>query len=327
MKPLTIPLLRAIADGRFHSGAALAARFGMSRAAVWHAVEDAETLGVRIFRVRGRGYQLAEPLEFIDAAAVLRELAADARGLLAIEVLDTVDSTNNYLLSQAHDEAAHGRVVIAEMQTAGRGRRGRAWHTPLGGALTFSLLWRFQQGAGALGGLSLAVGLAVAQACEALGLEGVQLKWPNDVVHGGRKLAGILIEVQGEMQGPSVAVIGIGVNYRLTPAVLEKIDQAATDIVSVARVPPTRHRLLVELLRGLTRDLHVFETSGFAPLIAAWEARHSMQRKPVRLLLPDGSAVAGVVEGVAADGSLALATSAGARRFSVGEISLRAPGG
>ena len=220
MKPLTIPLLRAIADGNFHSGAVLAERFKVSRAAIWHAVEDAETLGVRVFRVRGRGYRLAEPLEFIDANVVLHQLGADAKGL-HLEVLDAVASTNSYLLTHAGDPAAHGQVAIAEMQIAGRGRRGRAWHTPFAGALTFSILWRFQQGVAALGGLSLAAGLAVAQACEALGIQGIQLKWPNDVMHGGRKLAGILIEVQGEMQGPSVAVIGVGLNYRFTPAVLE----------------------------------------------------------------------------------------------------------
>ena len=324
MKPLTIPLLRAIADGSFHSGAVLAECFGVSRAAIWHTVEDAETLGVRVFRVRGRGYRLAEPLEFIDADAVLQLLGADAKGL-RLEVLDAVASTNSYLLARAEDPAAHGNVAIAEMQMAGRGRRGRAWHTPLAGALTFSLLWRFQQGVAALGGLSLAAGLAVAQACEAVGIQGIQLKWPNDVMHGGRKLAGILIEVQGEMQGPSVAVIGVGLNYRFTPAVLEKIDQATADIVSIAAEPPSRNELFAELLRRLALDLHLFETRGFTPLIADWETRHCYQRKPVRLTLPDGSTINGVAEGVAADGSLALATSAGQRRFSVGEVSLRTP--
>jgi BirA family biotin operon repressor/biotin-[acetyl-CoA-carboxylase] ligase len=324
MKPLTVPLLRAIADGRFHSGALLAKRFGVSRAGIWHAVEDAETAGVQVFRVRGRGYRLADPLEFIDAAAVLQQLGPDGKGL-RLEVLDAVESTNSYLFARAQDPAAHGQVVIAEMQTAGRGRRGRAWHTPLAGALTFSLLWRFQQGVAALGGLSLAVGLAVAQGCEALAIEGIQLKWPNDVMHGGRKLAGILIEVQGEMQGPSVAVIGVGLNYRLTAAVLENIDQGTADIAAITALLPSRNQLFAEVLRRLAVDLRLFETRGFTPLIADWEKRHCFQHKPVRLTFPDGSGVSGVAEGVAADGSITLATSAGRRRFSVGEISLRAP--
>jgi BirA family biotin operon repressor/biotin-[acetyl-CoA-carboxylase] ligase len=301
----------------------LARSLGVSRATVWQALSDTTALGLRLFRVRGRGYQLGSPIDLLDRETIMASLGKTS--LFQLEVLDSVESTNSLLLKRAAQDAAHGTCIVAELQTRGRGRQGRAWYTGIAGALTYSVLWRFKCGIAGLSGLSLAVGLAVAQACEALGVAGVKLKWPNDVIHNGRKLAGVLIEVQGEMLGPSVAVIGVGVNHQLTPTVLAEIDQAVVDLAGIADQLPPRNAVLAELLRSLEDTLARFEAGGFAPLVGDWESRHAYQMKPVRLALPDGTTIRGVAEGVTSDGALKIRTSTGAMQFNVGEVSLRGP--
>ncbi|MES2356202.1 MAG: biotin--[acetyl-CoA-carboxylase] ligase [Pseudomonadota bacterium] len=321
MKPLLVPLLRKLSDGHFHSGENLASALGVSRATVWQALSEAAEYGLQIFRVRGRGYQLISPIDLLDCEAVMASLGLDSP--FNLQILDSVNSTNSFLLQRAHEGAVHGDCVATELQTHGRGRLGRAWHTGLASALTFSVLWQFKCGIAGLSGLSLAVGLAVARGCEALSVTGVKLKWPNDVIHNGRKLAGILIEVQGEMLGPSTAVIGIGINHQLSSQVLAEIDQAVVDLAGIANPIPSRNVVLAELLRALNDVLTDFEAKGFSPLISDWEARHAYQTKLVQLMLPDRSVIRGVAEGVAADGALKIRTSTGPMQFSMGEISMR----
>jgi BirA family transcriptional regulator, biotin operon repressor / biotin---[acetyl-CoA-carboxylase] ligase len=227
------------------------------------------------------------------------------------------------MLKKAAQGARHGSCVIAEMQTAGRGRRGREWHANLGGSLTFSLLWRFNQGAGFLSGLSLAVGVALMRALSQAGIAGVGLKWPNDILHQHRKLAGILIELQGDMLGPSAAVIGIGLNLKLSDQILDRIDQAAVDVYSITRDMPERNLLLAYTLSHLADVLNEFEVGGFSCLRGEWLAHHAYHEKQVRLLLPDGSQHQGHLLDVADDGALLVRTATGKQRFTSGEISLR----
>ena len=125
-------------------------------------------------------------------------------------------------------------MLAAEWQTAGRGRRGKAWTAVAGGSLTFSLGWRYEQGAGFLAGLSLAVGVAVVKALEAEGLAGVELKWPNDLVHRHLKVGGILVELNGDALGPSTVVVGVGLNVRLPAEVRRNIEQPVSDLTTVA---------------------------------------------------------------------------------------------
>ena len=322
MNATTFAALRLLADGEFRSGQDIARRLGISRASVWNALHALDGAGVEIFKVRGRGYRLAEPLSLLDRAAVRRHLGAHAAHF-TLEVLDCTDSTNTLLMQRAGAGAPGGSVIAAEWQTHGRGRRGRAWHAALGAALTFSVLWRFQQGAGFLAGLSLAVSVAVARTLDALGVAGGMVKWPNDVLWRGCKLAGILIEMQGDMLGPSAAVIGIGLNCRLPDAVRAHIDQPVADLEQILGGKTDRNRLLALLLVELDRVLGQFARDGFAPLRDEWQRRHVYQRKAVRLKLPDGGSINGTVEGVAEDGALLLATRAGRRRFHGGDLSLQ----
>lgn len=322
MNSLTFAALRLLANGEFHSGEAMAQKLGVSRAGIWQALKGIEQGGLTLYKVRGRGYCLPERVEWLDRKAILAALAQDAKGF-SIEVLDWVDSTSTTLAQRAAAGAPSGSVVLAELQTHGRGRRGRPWQSGLGGALTFSLLWRFEQGASALGGLSLAVGLAVLRALNQMQVNGVQLKWPNDILFQYHKLGGILIELQGDALGPTSAVIGIGLNTKLSEVVKTHIDQAATDIYSVTGTVVDRNILLARMLVHLRRVLEDFQKHGFAPLKSEWTKHHAYHGKPVTVHLPAGGKRGGIVRGVADDGSLLLETSAGRQLLNVGELSLR----
>ncbi len=322
MKPLAFNTLRILADGDFHSGAALARASGMSRASVWNVVEEIEAAGIDVFRVRGRGYRLAQPLSMLDAARVTH-LLGDASPF-SVEIVDDIDSTNTALLERARANAPHASVVAAEAQHAGRGRMNRPWHAPVGGALAFSLLWRFAHGASALAGLSLAVGLAVVRVLESAGAVEAGLKWPNDVLWRERKIAGILIEMQGEALGPSAVVIGIGVNVRLSADTTARIDQPAADLETACECAVDRNALLAAVLTELNTVLLEFERAGFHPLREEWQRRHVHQALGVRVTLPGGMHESGVARGVDENGALLLETAQGLRKFHSGDVSLRA---
>lgn len=319
MSQLTFPILNLLADGQFHSGEALAQRFNVTRATIWNAIRHAENLGVEVFSVRGRGYKLPQAIELLDKKSVLNAIGAQG-AWFNLQILDEIVSTNTYLMQTKN--AAHATCVAAHIQTKGKGRRGRAWISQLGASLTFSLLWRFQCGAAALSGLSLAVGVAFIRALHGFGID-VKLKWPNDVLVNSKKLAGILIELQGDMEGPSTAVIGVGVNLNLPKNVLDSIDQPAIDLASISHNTINQSELLGVLLNHLADVLSSFETQGFIGLRDEWLGYHAYENKPVRMLLPNGTEVFGVVKGVADDGILLVETALATQRFSAGEISLR----
>ena len=325
MNNYTFPILKQLADGKFHSGEALAVHFGVTRATIWNAIKHAESLGIEVFSVRGRGYKLPQAIDFLDETKVLQAIG-EQRAWFNLQVLDKVESTNTFLMQQAAKGAAHVTCVAAHVQSKGRGRRGRTWVSGLGSSLTFSLLWRFNCGAAALSGLSLAVGVALIRALASFGVNNAQLKWPNDVLVSdengdNKKLAGILIDLQGDMDGPSAAVIGVGINLRLPENVLKNIDQPAIDLASLANID--QNMLLGALLKNLAQVLSDFEQHGFLGVRDEWMRYHAYQARPVRMLLPNGTDVQGVVKNVAEDGILLVETALGLQRFSAGEISLR----
>ena len=323
MNTLTFPILRLLADGKFHSGEILARHFNVSRATVWNALQEAEKLGIEIFSVRGRGYKLPQTLTLLDEQAILAAIG-EQRAWFKLEVHDHLDSTNSYLMKKASAGQTHATCVVAQLQTNGRGRRGRSWQAGLGIGLTFSLLWRFQCGASALSGLSLAVGVALMRALHSVGIVQAQLKWPNDVLIGQEKLAGILIELQGDMEGPSVAVIGVGINLNLPLSVKQRIDQPATDIASAAVKAINPNELLGIALKHLAEVLSNFEQHGFTYLRDEWIQHHAYHQQAVKMLHPDGRETLGTVVDVADNGNLWVQTVLGNQRFSSGEISLRA---
>lgn len=321
-RPLPFALLRLLADGEFHSGEAMARHLDVSRASVSNALREAEEFGLKLYRVRGRGYCLVDPPRWLDAAVITRHLGERGEFFHLI-LLDNATSSNTLLMRQMAHGAPSGTVLAVEFQSCGRGRMGRTWHSGLGNALTFSLLWRFDRGLAALSGLSLATGVALIRALRSFGVEDAQLKWPNDVLdEKGAKLAGVLIEAQGDVLGPSAVVIGIGLNITLPEHLSRQIDRPASALASTRRSAPDRNHLLAVILCELGDILRDFAAHGFPALRAEWENCHALQNCRVRLSLPDGSHVSGFARGVTIEGALKLETDGEIKLFHAGEISL-----
>lgn len=318
MSEFAFRVLRVLADGKFHSGEAIARELGCSRTLIWQTIHDIQTVfSLPVFSVRGQGYRLATPIDWLDVARIRQGLAADCAEIWTIAVADDVDSTNSQLLQRINTSGLHGLVLACERQTAGRGRHGKRWQARLGDCLMFSVLWRFERGLAQLAGLSLAVGQAMATVLRSLGVPAT-LKWPNDLLLNGKKLAGILIELSGEALGPASVVIGVGINLR-TPS---GINQAVTSIED-AGIRIDRNILLARLLNALHQALLCFDQYGFAAFSRDWMALSAHQDQPVRLHVPHGAPVDGVACGVADNGALLVKTFSGVEIFHVGEVSLR----
>ena len=305
------------------SGAALAQALGITRSAVWKRIEALREAGVDVQAETGRGYRLSRPLELLDAAALQAALSPAARDELAgLAVLFETDSTNAEALRQPAP-ARGTQAWLAERQSAGRGRRGRDWSTPLAAQVALSLSRRVDGGVAALQGLSLAVGVAAAEALHSLGFTDVGLKWPNDLLARGRKLGGILVEVRGDAAGPMQVVVGLGINVCMPPAAARAIDQPWCDLAGLAPAPVSRQAVCAALLDALLPMLASFERQGLAPWLEAWHRHDLLAGRPVRL--DEGARVfEGIALGVAADGALRLRTADGERLCHAGEASLRA---
>lgn len=311
-------LLRLGAGGL--SGDALAREAGITRAAVWKRIRALRAAGVEIEARPGRGYALARTPDLLDAQALRAALpAAVAASLASLEVAWSLDSTNSELLRRP-PPATGVAVLLAERQTAGRGRLGRAWASPLGAQVCLSLRRGFAGGLARLGGLSLVAGVAVAEALRGCGHAEVGLKWPNDLVADGRKLGGLLVEGGGEHGGPVHAVVGIGINVDLGPA--DGIDQPWTDLARLGGRVPSRNAVAIAVLDALLPALELFDEEGLAPFLDRYAALDVLAGHPVRVLDSRGD-FEGQALGLAADGALRVATSAGERRVHAGEVSVR----
>ncbi len=317
---MPFPVLKLLSPDEFRSGEAISGEMGISRASVHNRVAQARGLGVVIQAVRGKGYRLAERYSWLEPERLAVALAPSGYQVL---VHEQVDSTNSLLLNLAQEGQPHKSVLAAEWQAQGRGRRGRTWLAPLGSGLTFSLLWRFQRPLTALSGLSLAVGLALARGFRALGIEAVRLKWPNDILLDGRKLAGILIETHGDMLSAATAVIGIGVNVRWAMAATDAMDFQPIAMADVLGDHLDRNEVLVHLLSQLDTVLKAFDQTGFAPLAEEWQRLHIWQNRPVRVIGGGHIRMEGVALGVDEAGALRLDTANGIRLVHSGEVSLR----
>jgi BirA family biotin operon repressor/biotin-[acetyl-CoA-carboxylase] ligase len=317
--PRAWDILTQLADGDFHSGVGLAQHLQVSRATVFNDLLEIEAAGIIVQRIHGKGYRLPQPWQPLDERAVCGALAATAVRF-DVQILGQATSSNALLVQRAAQGAPSGMVLAVELQTAGRGRLGRTWHSGLGNALTFSLLWRFECGLNALSGLSLAVGLAIVRALQRLGVPGVGLKWPNDVLAKGAKLGGVLLEAQGDMMGPCAVVIGIGLNCSLPLHLEQRIAQEATALDQLMDKVPARNELLAALLQELAVLLDEFAQQGFAAMADDWQRHHARQDERITLNMPDGSKVQGMARGVNSRGELLLETVAGLQTYNSGEV-------
>lgn len=317
-------ILNALKDGKFHSGESLGELLGVSRTAVWKQLQKLEEIGLQVESVKGTGYRVANGIDLLvkdDITAHLRE--SNRNEPRSIELFQSLDSTNKYLQEQAEKSDCSGSVVLAERQTSGRGRRGKTWVSPFAANIYMSILWDFEQGAQALEGLSLAVGVAVRRALIEMGLEDVRLKWPNDIYIGNKKLGGILLEMIGDPAGHCSVVIGVGINVSMPASIAVNIDQPWTDCCSESDAPIARSRLAALLIDNIFDILNDFESLGFAGYRDEWQEADAFKGLQGTISTPRDS-VSGTVIGVDNSGAVQLKLMSGeVKSFIGGELSLR----
>lgn len=320
-------LLKLLADGKFHSGTELARELAISRSAIWKHLHALAELGVELTAVSGKGYKLPKPLQLLEQHRIAGYLDPQTLPLIGrLEIHDMLDSTNSYLQECAGLGGESGLICVAEYQSAGKGRRGRSWISPFGHNIYLSILWRYQDGPAAIAGLSLALGVAVVRALRQLGVEDVGLKWPNDIYWRQRKLAGILVEVSGETSGPCHAVIGLGLNFYLSPQQAENIDQPWVDLSSVLgdKAYGRRNELVALLLNHLLPVIASFENQGMENYIEAWRSYDCMLGKAVNIFIGQ-QCHEGTIAGIDDNGLLLLQDGEQRiRAFASGEVSFRA---
>ena len=322
----TVALIGLMADGEFHSGESLGKQLGISRAAVWKLLNGVAELGIDIHRTRGLGYRIKGGLSLLARSQIEGFSRLEGAPLFDdIVVLSATDSTNRYLLEKiaAREHSATHCVCLAEMQTAGRGRRGRVWQSPFARNIYLSLSWQFESGVLAMEGLSLAVGVAVAEALAELGCDGVALKWPNDLLVDNAKLGGVLVEIVGDASGQCHAVVGIGLNVSAPPEAMAAVDQPWVDLRAVVGSGlPGRSQIAGVLIRHVGQLLRHYEAQSFARYRERWEARNAYRDKKVTLATPSHS-VQGTMLGVSDAGALRLCVEGEEKHYVGGELSLR----
>lgn len=309
-------LLKLLADGEFHSGEKIGELLGVSRTSVNNYIKGLQEIGLDIYKVPGRGYQSAIPIELLNEKRI-QELSEHQ----LVKVEQILDSTNQWLLDKIpHIE--NGQTCIAEYQLAGRGRRGRTWVSPFASHLYFSYYWRFDAGIEKLSGLSLLVGIATVNALNKIGIEGVSLKWPNDIYYQGKKLAGILIELNAQANEACHTVIGIGINIRMPAEQAKLIDQPWIDLNSLSSDKVDRNLLSAALITELKSLLPEYEKEGLKPYLTKWLTLDCFLNKPVNVLLADNN-IAGICRGIDESGALLLEVDGKLESYIGGEVSLR----
>ena len=318
-------ILDILKDGEFHSGETLGEKVGCSRTAVWKHLQTLEAMGLLIETTKGTGYRIVGGVDLLDGQAITGALAVAAKPHLSnINIFQTIDSTNTYARQLAEKNSVSGLVILAEQQTGGRGRRGKSWVSPFAANIYLSIVWDFEQGAEALEGLSLAVGVAVRRALIAHGVQGVKLKWPNDIYVEQKKLGGILLEMIGDPAGHCSVVIGVGLNVSMPVSQASAIDQDWTDVATELQDKlPARNKLAAELISEILPLLGTFQEQGFAAYCDEWQAADAFYGQPAVISTPKQS-TAGIVKGVGINGALRLELDSGnIESFIGGELSLR----
>nr|WP_298726127.1 biotin--[acetyl-CoA-carboxylase] ligase [uncultured Steroidobacter sp.] len=322
-------LLAMLAEGSFYSGEQLAKKLKISRAGVWKLMNSLKALGVDIESVARQGYRLPRAVDLLDKDAIVASLPAATRSQLErADVLLTVDSTNRFVADLSPPQAGRFQLCTAEVQNAGRGRRGRSWVAPFGSGICMSLGWQFSEAPPTFSALSLAVGVAVVKAFQRLGIDGIGLKWPNDLQWQGRKLGGILIEMRGESAGPAQVIIGIGINVHMPAATrMQLAEREAALIADLHEImherTPTRNALIGAVATELLDMLRKFTSQGFEPFKDEWHELDTLANAPVKVISGSQTTL-GIARGVAADGTLLVDVDGELRKFVSGEVSLRA---
>ena len=326
--PLVARVFVSLSDGKFHSGEELARSLGVSRSAVWKAARVLREQGAVLHAVRNRGYRLVGTSEPLEASRIRERLPRELRERVQrLETLWSIASTNTALSERTGPPAGASEVLLAEHQTAGRGRRGRTWFAPPGGAICLSLSWTFREVPPDLGALGLVVGVCALRALKELGVRGAALKWPNDLLVGDRKLGGVLIDLRAESAGPASVVIGIGLNVVLGARLLERIAESGTPATDLKRagLPQgvSRNQVAAGVIGECLRGLVAFEGEGLKAFLEEWRQVDALRGRQVNVVAADGTA-RGVARGIDLRGALLVETREGVRRFVSGDVSVRA---
>ena len=297
----------------------------ISRTAISKRIRTLERrLGLDIYSVKGKGYKLSEAIELLDADKIRQFMTASAKQRLSgINVFTEIDSTNMYLARELDKGVIHGRAVLAEFQQSGKGRRGNSWVSSFASGVCLSIGWQFQATPASLNALSLATGAVVCRCLRRLGLQSAQLKWPNDIVCGGQKLGGILIETRSETGGASDVILGLGLNVRSTAKDKTAIDQPVTSINEIAEADISRNRLVAAILDEVSAMLDSYPHLGFASYLEEWRSYDALKGRRADIIFTNES-LNGVVGGITENGMLQMNVDGEERVFSSGEISLRA---
>ncbi|MCP5176620.1 MAG: bifunctional biotin--[acetyl-CoA-carboxylase] ligase/biotin operon repressor BirA [Moraxellaceae bacterium] len=316
-------LLTLLSDGKFHSGVDLAQHLNVSRTTIAKKIKDWQACGLDIDVVQGKGYRLQQPIEWLQQSQIWQHIPVNIQQKISLfELKQQVASTNDVVAEQLQTLKKSGIVCVAEMQSAGRGRRGRTWFSPPAGTFYGSVGWLFYQGFQVLEGLSLAVGVAVIKALQTQGVEGLSLKWPNDILWHGKKLGGVLIEVNAEMDGVCAVVVGVGVNLALPQAVKQQIEQEVVDIREIIGQTLNRQQVTAALISHIVSLLAAYAQVGFSAWQTQWQQYDALYGQEVEVL---GLAqpIVGIAKGIDKTGALIIQTNLGQQVISGGEVSLR----
>ncbi|MBQ4834503.1 bifunctional biotin--[acetyl-CoA-carboxylase] ligase/biotin operon repressor BirA [Pseudoalteromonas sp. MMG010] len=318
-----LAILAALNKGGFVSGQALGEQLGISRAAVNKHVKSLQEMGLDIFQVTGKGYSLNSAVGLLEHQQIMQCYQQLGAGKAQIELHPIVDSTNSELMRRIQSDTSleSGSVVVAEMQQAGRGRRGRVWQSPFGANLYYSYFWRLDDGLQAAMGVSIAVGLAVYDAIKALYQIDVALKWPNDIYINNKKLAGVLVELDGQPQGPCQIVMGIGINLNMPTHFSRHIDQPWTDL-SEHTTQLQKNKLVAYLTYHLEQRLSQYSETGLQQMYQQWNRLNAFAGECVELNTGHRS-WRGICEGIDQHGGIKIRSDGEVKSYYGGEISLR----
>lgn len=321
----TYQLLELLSDGEFHSGDTLSELLKLTRSEVWQTIQQLVHHGVPIETLMGKGHRIPHGLELLQKEVILKNLTEQTKNKLdELIMVEQIDSTNDYLLTQNKYYPNKNIACFAECQTKARGRQNKPWIAPYGTNIYFSLLWHFTKPSAQISGLALAVAITLTIALERYGIkEGLSVKWPNDIFYYGRKLGSIFLDVVNNPVGCNV-IIGIGLNTQLPAAVAQSIDQAWTDIYQITREKPKRNYLAGLMLNELIQSLLLFEEQGLTPFLPAWQKLDHLIGKTVTLELA-GKQIHGIMQGVSDKGELILLDNNQEKRYMSGALSIYLP--
>ena len=319
---IDVDIIKQLSLGQFVSGEALGQKLGVSRTAIANHIKQLQAMGLDIYSVKGKGYKLSQSIALLNSEQIQQHLNTAGKENYPLELHHIIDSTNSQLLRKIPHNLPKGHVCIAEYQQAGRGRRGKKWQSPFGSHVYLSIYWPLEQGMSAAMGLSLAVGIAISAVIDQYSNTPAQLKWPNDVYVGNEKIAGVLVELEGQAQGLSHCVIGVGLNVQMPENSREAIDQPWTDLSQHSPQPIDRNQLVAEIILQISHYLDIHQQHGLAHLLSQWQQRDLYINQQVKVITGEKTHL-GIYRGINEQGAMILNIQGRDTIFYGGEVSLR----